>query len=122
MISKNSKKNRTRKRHFRIRNKVVGTKERPRLSIYKSNKHIYVQLINDIESRTLLSSSTLQSTIKKDLKGTWTKEAARKIGELIAKSCLEKGYKRVVFDRGGNRYHGKILVLAEAARTSGLEF
>ena len=122
MITKTSKKERTRKRHFRIRTKVVGTKEKPRLVIYKSNKHLYAQLIDDTEACTLLASSTLQSTLKKELKKTWTKESAKKIGEMIAKNALDKGIKKVVFDRGGNRYHGKVIAFAEGARAGGLEF
>ena len=122
MITKTSKKERTRKRHFRIRTKVSGTKEKPRLVIYKSNKHLYAQLIDDIEAQTMLSSSTLQPDLKKELKKTWTKESAKKIGEMIAKNALTKGIKKVVFDRGGNRYHGKIIAFAEGARAGGLEF
>ena len=122
MITKTSKKERTRKRHFRIRTKVSGTKEKPRLVIYKSNKHLYAQLIDDIEAQTMLSSSTLQPDLKKELKKTWTKESAKKVGEMIAKNALTKGIKKVVFDRGGNRYHGKIMAFAEGARAGGLEF
>ena len=122
MINKISKKERTKKRHFRIRNKVFGTKEVPRLSIYKSNKHIYAQLIDDSLAHTLSFCSTLQPALKKGLKATWTKEAAKKVGEMIAKNALEKGVKKVVFDRGGNRYHGKVLAFAEGAKASGLEF
>ena len=122
MIIKVSKKERTRKRHQRIRNKVIGKKEKPRLAIHKSNKHIYAQLIDDVEGCTILSCSTLQPDLKGNLKATWNKEAAKKIGEMIAKAALTKGIKKVVFDRGGNRYHGKILAFAEGARKSGLEF
>lgn len=122
MLIKSSKKERTRKRHVRIRNKVVGTQERPRLSIYKSNRHIYAQIIDDIKAHTLISCSTLKPDIKKDIKTTWTKDSAKKIGELIAKSALEKGIKKVVFDRGGNQYHGKVLAFAEGARAGGLDF
>ncbi|MBI3590472.1 MAG: 50S ribosomal protein L18 [Candidatus Melainabacteria bacterium] len=122
MIIKTSKKERARKRHNRIRKKISGTKEMPRLSLYKSNKHIYAQLIDDVQSSTLAYCSTLQPLLKKELKATWSKEAAKKIGELIAKDALSKGIKKVVFDRGGNRYHGKVLAFAEGARASGLEF
>lgn len=122
MLVKASKKERTRKRHIRIRNKIVGTQERPRLSIYKSNKHIYAQIIDDLAACTLLSCSTLEPGIKKDIKATWTKDSAKKIGELIAKSALQKGIKKVVFDRGGNQYHGKVLAFAEGARAEGLDF
>ena len=123
MIIKTNKKEATRKRHLRIRKKILGTKECPRLSLYKSNKHIYVQLIDDIESKTLLSCSTLQPSLKSQLKKTtWTKEAAKVIGEVFAKNALDKGIKGVVFDRGGNRYHGKVTAFAEAARATGLKF
>lgn len=122
MITKVSKKDRTQKRHRRIRKKILGTKDIPRLSLYKSNKHIYAQLINDIDSITLLASSTVQPTLKTELKNTWTKDAATKVGEVIAKSALAKGIKKVVFDRGGNRYHGKVLAFADGARKAGLEF
>ena len=122
MINQAVKKERTRKRHQRIRNKILGTKERPRLCIYKSNKHIYAQLIDDVEAKTLLSCSTLQPSLKTKVKSTWTKEAAKVIGELIAKGALDKGIKNVVFDRGGNRYHGKVMAFADGARTIGLKF
>ena len=117
-----SKKERTRKRHFRIRTKVKGTNDKPRLAIYKSNKHIYAQLIDDIKAHTILSCSTAQPALKKEVKTTWTKASAKMIGELIAKKALEKGIKKVVFDRGGNRYHGKIAAFAEGARGGGLVF
>ncbi|MBI2995951.1 MAG: 50S ribosomal protein L18 [Candidatus Melainabacteria bacterium] len=122
MINKTSKKERNKKRHFRLRKKIIGTQERPRLSIFKSNKHIYAQIIDDINARTLLSYSTLHPEVKKELKTTWTKEAAKLIGEKIAKSADNAGIKNVVFDRGGSKYHGKILAFAEAARNEGLEF
>lgn len=122
MINKTPKKERVRKRHRRIRNKVFGTKERPRLSIYKSNKHVYAQLIDDTLAHTLLFCSTNQPNIRKGLGKTWTREAAKKLGETVAKEALDKGIKKVVFDRGGNRYHGKVLAIAEGVRACGLEF
>ena len=122
MITKDSKKIRTHKRHVRIRKKLFGTQEKPRLAVYKSNKHIYVQLIDDLASCTLVSCSTLQPDLKKEIKTTWSIEAAKKIGELVAKAAVQKGIKKAIFDRGGNRYHGKILALAEGARGAGLEF
>ena len=122
MIIKSSKKSKTRKRHFRIRKKVSGSKEMPRLSVYKSNKHIYAQLIDDIEAKTLSSCATVQPVVKKEVKNTWSKEAAKRIGELIAKDALSKGIKKVVFDRGGNKFHGKVLAFADGARAGGLEF
>ena len=122
MITKTSKKERTRKRHYRLKKKISGTKEMPRLSIFKSNKHIYAQIIDDVNAATLSFCSTVQPTLRKDLKATWTKEAAKKVGELIAKDALAKGIKKVFFDRGGNKYHGKISALAEGARKTGLVF
>lgn len=122
MIIKTSKKERTRKRHLRIRNTIFGTKEKPRLSIYKSNRHMYAQLIDDTQACTLLSFSTLEPNLKKEVKKTWTKESAKKVGEIIAKNALGKGIKKVVFDRGGHKYHGKIMAFAEGARAGGLEF
>ncbi len=122
MINKGSKVVKTRKRHQRIRKKVFGTQERPRLAVYKSNKHIYVQLIDDTSSRTLVSCSTLLPTLKKDIESSWSTEAAKKVGEEVAKAAIGKGIKRVIFDRGGNKYHGKVSALADGARGAGLEF
>ena len=122
MIIKKSKKESTRKRHRRIRIKLSGTKDRPRLSVYKSNKHLYAQLVDDISAHTLISCSTLEPDLKKTLKATWTIDAAKKIGEVVATKAKEKGIKSVLFDRGGNKYHGKILAFAQAARAGGLKF
>ena len=122
MIKQTLRKERTRKRHQRIRNKIWGTKDRPRLSFYKSNKHVYAQLIDDVESKTLLSCSTLQSPLKTAIKSPWTKEAAKAVGEEIAKNAVGKGIKSVVFDRGGNKYHGKVMAFADGARSAGLKF
>ena len=122
MIKQTLRKNKTRKRHKRIRNKISGTKERPRLCVYKSNKHIYAQLIDDVEAKTLLSCSTVQPSLKTKIKTTWTKEAAKAIGEMIGKGAVDTGIKSVVFDRGGNRYHGKVMAFADGARSSGLKF
>src|SRR3989338_8296480 len=122
MIIKKSKKESTRKRHRRIRIKLSGTKDRPRLSVYKSNKHLYAQLVDDISAHTLISCSTLEPDLKKTLKATWTIDAAKKIGEVVATKAKEKGIKSVLFDRGGNKYHGKIMAFAQAARAGGLKF
>ncbi len=122
MIKQSIKKERTRKRHRRLRVKISGTKDSPRLCIYKSNKHIYAQLIDDVEAKTLATCSTIQSSLKSKVKSTWTKEAAKVVGETIAKTAVEKGIKSVVFDRGGNKYHGKIMSFAEGARAGGLKF
>lgn len=122
MITKTTKKERVKKRHVRIRKKISGTQELPRLSLSKSNKHIYAQLIDDVNAKTLLFCSTVQPTIKKEIKTTWTKDAAKKVGEAIGKNAISKGIKKVVFDRGGNRYHGKVVAFAEGARAAGLDF
>ncbi len=122
MIIKTPRKERRKKRHARVRVKISGTKDVPRLSFYRSNKHFYAQLVDDRESRTLVFSSTVQPSLKKEIKSTWSKEAAKKIGESIAKIALGKGIKKVLFDRGGNKYHGNVVAFAEGARSSGLEF
>ena len=100
--------------------KFTGTAECPSLNVYRSNKHIYAQLIDDIKGVTLASASTLDKEL--NLESTSNVEAAKKVGELIAKRAVEKGYKSVVFDRGGYLYHGRVKALAEAARETGLEF
>uniref|UniRef100_A0ACD6A2M8 Uncharacterized protein n=1 Tax=Avena sativa TaxID=4498 RepID=A0ACD6A2M8_AVESA len=111
-------------RHVRLRKKVSGTTERPRLSVFRSNKHLYAQVIDDTKSCTLASASTMHKSLSKELEYSAgpTTEVAQKIGEVIAKSCLEKGITKVVFDRGGFLYHGRIKALADAARENGLEF
>jgi len=106
------------KRHRRIRAKIKGTADRPRLSVYVSNINVYAQIIDDEKGHTLVSASSLEFRNEK-LKGI---EKAKKVGELIAKRALEKGIKKVVFDRGGFKYTGRIKTLAEAAREGGLEF
>ncbi len=118
MIIKSDKKAKTKKRHIRIRKKIFGTQEKPRLSIYKSNKHIYAQVIDDTKSHTLASYCTLSE----DEENTSNIEAAKKVGKELAKVAISKGIKTVVFDRGGNLYHGKISALADGAREGGLEF
>ena len=110
------------RRRLRIRRKISGSDDRPRLSVFRSSKHIYAQVIDDVSGRTLAAASTLS----RDLKGTFetdTKtDAAKKVGALIAKICLEKQIGKVVFDRSGYLYHGRIKALADAAREAGLEF
>ncbi|MBL9026260.1 MAG: 50S ribosomal protein L18 [Myxococcales bacterium] len=110
------------RRKLRIRNKVSGTPERPRLTVFRSAKHIYAQVIDDTTGKTLAYASTLS----KDLKGTLgddnKTDAAKKVGALIAKVCKDKGVEKVVFDRNGYLYHGRISALAQAAREAGLEF
>lgn len=117
-----SHKERTRERRkLRIRKKVVGTTERPRLSVFRSAKHIYAQVIDDSSGVTLATASTLAAGVKGELDGTKT-DAAKKVGTAIAKACTEKGIEKVVFDRNGYIYHGRIRALAEAAREAGLSF
>ena len=112
------------RRHERIRKKVVGTTERTRLSVYRSLSHMYAQVIDDFKGSTIAAASSLDKELKgKDKKsGKGNISAAKQVGELIAKKALKKGIKRVVFDRGGYLYHGRVKALADAARENGLEF
>ena len=107
-------------RHARVRKHISGTPERPRLSVYRSEKNIYAQIIDDINAVTLASASTLDKEV--DVKVGGNKEAAKLVGELVAKRALDKGITEVVFDRGGYVYHGRVQALAEAAREAGLKF
>lgn len=109
-------------RHSRVRKKVSGTPERPRLSIYRSLNNIYAQVIEDENGRTIVSASTLDKEIKASIKSGGNTDAAKAVGELVAKRAQEKGIKSVVFDRGGYLYHGRVKAVAEAAREGGLEF
>eukprot|EP01018_Ginkgo_biloba_P036081 Gb_12756 [translate_table: standard] len=111
-------------RHRRIRKKLNGTPERPRLAVFRSNKHIYAQVIDDTKMHTLASASTMQKPLSEELKFTSgpTIDIAKKVGEAIAKACLEKGITKVAFDRGGFIYHGRIKALADSAREQGLDF
>ncbi|HEO8421689.1 50S ribosomal protein L18 [Niallia sp. FSL W8-0635] len=120
MITKADKNQVRRKRHARVRSKLSGTEARPRLNVFRSNKHIYAQLIDDVNGVTIASASSLDNEL--NLESTGNLEAAVKIGELVAKRAVEKGIKSVVFDRGGYLYHGRVKALADAARENGLEF
>jgi len=111
-----------RKKHMRVRKSVYGTAERPRLSVFRSLNHIYAQVINDDLGVTLVSASSLDPEFKATELSGGNIEGARKVGELVAKRALEKGVTKVVFDRGGNIYHGRIAAVAEAAREAGLDF
>ncbi|HEY9665462.1 MAG TPA: 50S ribosomal protein L18 [Coleofasciculaceae cyanobacterium] len=111
-----------RRRHRRIRRKVNGTAERPRLAVFRSNQHIYAQVIDDNQQHTLVAASTLDPALKPELKSAATCEASAEVGKLIAQRSLEKGITKVVFDRGGNLYHGRVKALADAAREAGLDF
>jgi len=110
------------KKHLKIRNRFSGTPERPRLSVFRSNTNMYVQIIDDTVGNTLVAASTLDKDVKAQLKFTDNVEAAALLGKVIAQKALDKGIKTVVFDRGGFIYHGKVQALAEAAREAGLEF
>ncbi|QQK07063.1 50S ribosomal protein L18 [Miniphocaeibacter halophilus] len=109
-------------RHARVRKKLSGTPQKPRLNVYKSNANIYAQIIDDIAGTTLVSASTLDKDIKSGLSNSSNKEAAKMVGDVIGKRALEKGIEEVVFDRSGYKYHGKVKELAEAARNAGLKF
>ncbi|NLT95720.1 MAG: 50S ribosomal protein L18 [Clostridia bacterium] len=117
MITKTPKKKIRAKKHWKIRHKLNGTPERPRLSVYRSLKNIYAQIIDDVAGVTLVAASSL------DFDGYGGNvEAAKKVGQLVAQRALEKGITKVVFDRGGNIYHGRVRALAEGAREAGLDF
>ena len=119
MINRPDTKAQRKKRHVRVRAKISGTPERPRLNVFRSNANIYAQIIDDVNGVTLASASTLE----KDFEGaTGNKEAARKVGQLIAERAKAKGIDTVVFDRGGYLYHGRVAELAAGAREAGLEF
>ena len=123
MIKKPDRKKLRAKRHRRIRNRIFGTSERPRLAVYRSNAHIYAQIIDDTRGHTLVAASTLDPELREKLGGKGGNvEAARLVGERIAAKAREKGITKVVFDRGGNVYHGRVAALAEAVRAGGLEF
>ena len=122
MVSKDSRTEVRVKKHLKISNRFTGTPERPRLAVFRSNNHIYVQIIDDTVGNTLVAASTLQKDVKAELQKTNDVAAAAYLGNVIAKKALEKGIKTVVFDRGGFIYQGKIKALADAAREAGLEF
>ena len=122
MVSKKSRKEVRAKKHMRIRNRFSGTAERPRLAVFRSNNHMYAQIIDDTVGNTLVSASTVEKVISSELEKTNNVEAAAYLGTVIAKRAQEKGIKTVVFDRGGFIYQGKVAALAEAAREAGLEF
>ena len=110
------------KKHLRIRKNIVGTPDCPRLAVFRSLQHIYAQIIDDTKGVTLLSASTLEAPLKGALENTGNVEAAKKVGMEIGKKAMEKGLTEVVFDRGGNIYHGRVKALAEGAREAGLNF
>jgi large subunit ribosomal protein L18 len=120
MITKADKNAVRKKRHARVRTKLSGTEARPRLNVFRSNKHIYAQLIDDVNGVTIASASTLDKDVNLDSSSNI--DAAVKIGELVAKRAVEKGVSTVIFDRGGYLYHGRVKAVADAARENGLEF
>ncbi|MDD2480644.1 MAG: 50S ribosomal protein L18 [Lutispora sp.] len=122
MITKASKNDLRMKRHLRVRTKVFGTAERPRLNVFRSLNNIYAQIINDDLGVTLVAASSLDKELKETLAKGGNKEAAKAVGQLIAQKAVEAGIKQVVFDRGGYIYHGRVMELASAAREAGLEF
>jgi len=122
MITKGDKNKARLKRHLRVRKKIEGTTVRPRLNIFRSAKHMYAQIIDDVQGITLVSASTQDKDLKGQVASGGNVEAARKVGELIAQRAKEKGVDKVVFDRGGYLYHGRVQALADAAREAGLEF
>lgn len=122
MITKTNKNKARLKRHIRVRKKISGTAERPRLNIFRSAKHMYAQIIDDTKGVTLASASTLDKELRESVKNGGNVEAAAKVGALIAERAKAKGVSQVVFDRGGYLYHGRVRALADAAREAGLEF
>ena len=122
MINKPSRAEARIKRHYRIRNRVKGTAQTPRLAVFRSNKHMYAQLIDDVAGVTLAAASTMEAEIAGKLETTSNIEAAQAVGDASAKKAIEKGITEAVFDRGGYIYHGKVAALAEAAREAGLQF
>ncbi|MBQ2276254.1 MAG: 50S ribosomal protein L18 [Lachnospiraceae bacterium] len=122
MVSKESRSKVRVKKHMKLRNRFSGTAERPRLAVFRSNNHMYAQIIDDTVGNTLVSASTLQKEVKAELEKTNNVDAAAYLGKVIAQRALDKGITTVVFDRGGFIYQGKIQALAEAAREAGLQF
>ena len=122
MVSKKSRTEVRVKKHNRMRNHLAGTAQRPRLAVFRSNNHMYAQIIDDTVGKTLVAASTLEKDVKAELEKTNDVAAAAYLGTVIAKKALENGIKTVVFDRGGFIYQGKVKALAEAAREAGLEF
>ncbi len=122
MVSKESRQKVRVKKHRRIRNHLSGTAQRPRLAVFRSNNHMYAQIIDDTVGNTLVAASTLEKAVKAEIEKTNNVDAAAYLGTVIAKRAIEKGINTVVFDRGGFIYHGKIAALADAAREAGLEF
>lgn len=122
MIKKEARSISRERRHLRVRRKVSGTPERPRLNVFRSLSHIYAQIIDDVAGKTLVTASSLDAEIKGEIKNGGNVEAAKAVGALIAKKAISAGITEVVFDRGGYIYHGRVKALAESAREGGLKF
>lgn len=122
MFTKTDRKKIRQKKHLRIRKRISGTADCPRLAVYRSLNHMYAQLVDDTKGVTLVSASTLDGSVKADIDNSGNIDAAKRVGELLAKRALDKGIRSVVFDRGGNIYHGRIKAVADGAREAGLEF
>ncbi|MCI6737604.1 MAG: 50S ribosomal protein L18 [Intestinibacter sp.] len=122
MLKKADKNAKRLQRHKRVRRKVFGTPQRPRLCVFRSSNNIYAQIIDDTNRVTLVAASSLEEAVKSAVNHTGNKDAAKKVGELVAKKAVEKGITEVVFDRGGYIYHGRVKELAEGAREAGLKF
>ncbi|MFH1651387.1 MAG: 50S ribosomal protein L18 [Chloroflexota bacterium] len=121
-MEKNKNREARLRRHQRVRRKVHGTADSPRLAVFRSLNHIYAQVIDDVQGHTLAAASTLDTEVKAEANGKAKKEKAELVGALVAKRAIEKGVKQVAFDRGGYQYHGRVKALAEAARKGGLKF
>ena len=122
MVSKKSRSEVRVNKHRKLRNHISGTAERPRLAVFRSNNHMYAQIIDDTVGNTLVAASTMEKSVKAELEKTNNVDAAAYLGKVIAERALEKGIKEVVFDRGGFIYQGKVKALADAAREAGLNF
>ena len=122
MVSKASRAEIRKEKHRRMRRHLVGTAERPRLAVFRSNAHMYAQIIDDTEGKTLVSASTLDKDVKAELTNTNDCDAAAAVGKAVAARALEAGITEVIFDRGGYLYHGRVQALADAAREAGLKF
>ncbi|MEB3266815.1 MAG: 50S ribosomal protein L18 [Prochlorococcaceae cyanobacterium] len=121
-MSSNSRKQQTQERHRRLRRNLAGTADRPRLAVFRSNNHIYAQVIDDGAQNTLCAASSIDKDLRTGLDTGATCDASQAVGALVAKRALAKGITQVVFDRGGNLYHGRVKALADAAREAGLQF
>ena len=117
-----NKKESRKKRHRSLRKRVNGTSERPRLAVFRSTRHIYAQVINDLDQKTLVSAADIEEALRAGAGKAPKKERAKQVGAAIAKKCLEKGIDKVVFDRAGYKYHGRVSALADGAREAGLKF